>query len=132
MKGKGKDSLFTDEDLYGIPQSGLISIDNDVVRGKSSIKTKQVIQGGKEIYVRTDTVNIKKIQDTCIELIQGKNIRDKIDYDKFIVDANNELKETFIKYKLIENPKNSAALNKKILEIKELAIAKNVKEEFVN
>lgn len=120
-------SLFTDDELFELPQTGVIKLSNNIIRGASTVKKKKIVRGGKEVYISEASINDKKIEDTCIEIFQAKDICARIDYETLHKEAIQKLEPLFNEYGLIIDNTNSNKRNTEILEMQNIAIDSFIK-----
>lgn len=123
-------SLFSDEELFGLPQSGVIKLSNNLIRGASTVKKKKIVRGGKEVYVSEASINDKKIEDTCIEIFQAKDICSRIDYETLHKEAVENLEPQFKEFGLIIDNSNSIKRNTEIVEMQKIAIDGYIKRNI--
>ena len=115
-------SLFNDEELFELPQTGVIKVSNNLIRGASTVKKKKILRGGKEVMISEATINDKKIEDTCIEIFQAKELSSRIDYEKLRSEALKVLEPKFQEYGLIIDSSKSKQRNTDIVDIQSIAI----------
>lgn len=119
--------LFLDEELHEKPASGFIQVSTNLIRGSSTVKKKKILRGGKEIMISEATPNDKKIEDTCIEIFQTKEIRHKINYNELQKEAVNSLTDKFNEYNLITSDNFSNNKNREILTTRKIAVDRYIK-----
>jgi len=126
MKEQGN-TLFTEDELHGNPATGFIQVSTNLIRGGSTVKKKKIMRGGIEVMISEATPNDKKIEDTCIEIFQTKEIRKKINYDELQDEALNVLSEKFSEYGLITSDDFTKSKNKLILNTRKIAVDNYIK-----
>lgn len=121
-------SLFTEEELFLLPQSGVIKLSTNIIRGASTVKKKEIIRGGKKVMISESTINDKRIEDTCIEIFQAKEISNRIDYQTLQNQASKELEPYFSEYGLVIDNANSKKKNTDIVEMQNIAVDAYIKK----
>lgn len=121
--------IYSDSNIVHKP-SGVVTISNNLIRGKGKINKKSVKRGNKVIQVSDTTANDKKIEDACIELFQAKEVIQKVsgNYETLKGEALKELIPKFEEYGLVENEEYSIKKNEDIREKKQIAIDNYVKD----
>lgn len=121
-------SLFNDDELFELPQTGVIKVSNNLIRGASTVKKKKILRGGKEVMISEATINDKKIEDTCIEIFQAKELSSRIDYEKLQSEALKVLEPKFYEYGLIIDSSKSKQRNTEIVDMQSIAIDSYIKK----
>ena len=121
-------SLFSDMELFQLPQSGIIKVSNNLIRGASTVKKKKIIRGGREVMISEATINDKRIEDTCIEIFQAKEISSRIDYESLQKEALSALAPKFEEYNLVVDSSKSKQKNTDIVELQNIAVDDFIKK----
>ena len=121
--------LFSDMQLFNTAPSGVIKLSTNFIRGASGVKKRKIQRGGNTIIINEATPNDKKIEDTCIEIYQDKELRRKIDYKTLQNEAILSLSGKFEEYDLVPLDSYSKIKNKEINRIRNIAIDNYIKNE---
>lgn len=121
-------SLFSDVELFQMPASGVIKVSNNLIRGASTVKKKKIVRGGKEVMVSEATTNDKKIEDTCIEIFQAKELSARIDYKTLHKEAVEKLTPIFEEHNLVIDSSASKQRNTEVMEMQNIAIDDYIKK----
>ncbi|MEV9477976.1 hypothetical protein ACOTVS_10460 [Aliarcobacter butzleri] len=127
-----EDLTNKDKDLGEIyTPTGVIRLSNTLIRGQGKINKKVVKRGDKKVAISATTANDKKIEDTCIEIFQAKEIISKVtvNYKQLEKDAINFLEPIFVEYDLIEKDTNTNKKNEEIKHYREIGIESYIKEK---
>lgn len=122
-------SLFGD-DLHSHKKNGYIALSKEVILGSKRVEKRVVKRGDTTYEISESTLNDKRIEDTCIEIFQSREIKNEIDLKSLVDLANKELEEKFIKYNLVESADNPKSKNLEIRKKRQIAVNSFVKEEL--